>query len=56
MSMLVKVADASENDKSSVDRGLGLNEEEMLGNLFVFTSAGFDVSLGLASLPCCRLL
>jgi cytochrome P450 len=41
MSMLVKESDAEKRDGEA---GLGLTEDEIMGNLFVFTAAGFDTT------------
>ncbi|KIW83245.1 hypothetical protein Z517_02490 [Fonsecaea pedrosoi CBS 271.37] len=45
MSMLVRLADSSQPQGDADSKNTqGLSEEEILGNLFIFTSAGFDTT------------
>lgn len=45
MSQLLHASEQSENSASDKNSQKALSDEEMMGNLFVFTGAGFDTTV-----------
>ena len=44
MSTLVRLSDSAKDGEESISKSQNLSEEEILGNLFQFTAAGFDTT------------